>query len=119
MDGCLGFDKLGKDFRVLHGNLSENLAVELDVALFQAVHEFGIDCSVQTGGSVDTHLLETAIVALLEFASDVGVAATLCGSCLGERDLGFAAPHHALCTGKNILAALDAVCTALNTRHRS
>lgn len=117
MDDCLSFDELGKDFRVLHGDLGENLAVKLDVALFQAVHEFGVDRSVQTRGGVDAHLLETAIVALLQLAADVGVATGFGRGGLGEGNLGFTSPHHALGTGKNILAALDAVCTAFNSRH--
>ncbi len=118
VDCCLSFDQLSEYFWVLHGDFSEDLAIELDVALFQAVHELRIDCSVQTSSGVDTHLLKSTIVALLELTTDVGVATGFGRSRLSECDFGFASPHHALGTGKNILSTFDAVCTALNTRHR-
>ncbi len=102
---------------MLHGNFGENLAVEVDLAGFERSDELGVVRTVQTGSGIDAHLLESAVIALLELAADIGIASGL-GSCrFGERDLGFASPHHALGTGHDILAALDAVCTAFYTRH--
>lgn len=102
---------------MLHGDFGQDLAVEFDLALLERAHELGVSRAVDAGGGVNTHLLQSAIVALLELATDIGIAARLGHRRFGERDLGLAAPHHALGTGKDILAALDAVCTALYTRH--
>lgn len=102
---------------MLDGDLGEHLAVELDVAGLERGNELGVVRAVQTSRRVDAHLLETAIVALLQLATNIGVFTGFRRCRFGERDLGFAPPHHALGTGHDILAALDAVSTALYTRH--
>lgn len=114
----LGLYQLGEDVRVLDRDLREDFAVQFDVTLFERRHEFGVDRSVQTRGGVDTYLLQSAIVALLELATNVGVLAGLRRRRLGERNLGFASPHHALGTGEDVLAAFDAVGSALDSWHR-
>lgn len=61
--------------------------------------------------------MKTTIVALLELTVDVGVVSGLGCSNLSESDAVLASPHHALGTGEDILASLDAMGSTFYARH--
>ena len=83
---CLCFYKLREDFRVLHCNLGENLAVELNLALLEFTHQLGVGRTVHASCGVDAHLLQATIVALFELATNVGVFAGFGCRCFCKRD---------------------------------
>lgn len=99
--------------------LGENLSIKSDVALLEVAHDFGVAEAHRFDGRADADLHQTTIVALLEFAVAVGVPTGFDGGNLRKRNAILAAPHHALGTGQNILAAFDAVGSALYTWHIS
>jgi len=117
MEYFLCFDQLGEHRWMLRSELRENLTIEFDVALFEVAHQLRVRGAIQASGGVDANLLECAIVTLLQLASDIRIATRLGGGGLCECDLRLTSPHHALCTGKNILSAFDAVCSAFYTWH--
>ena len=65
----------------------------------------------------DADLLDSAVVALLQLAIAVGVDAGFESGGLCEGELGFASPHHALCSGEDVLSAFDVVCTTFDSWH--
>ncbi len=109
---------LFKNGRVGSGNLREDFAVELDLALLESVDDLAVGRSELASGGVDANLLERTVVALLQLAANVGVDAGFRGGNFCESDLGFTTPHHALGSGKNVFAALDAVGSAFDSWHR-
>ncbi len=117
MDNLLGVDDLCKHRRMIHGDLRKDLAVETDLFCLETTDEFAKGCSEFASRGIDARLLKTTVVALLEFATDVRVEAGFCCGDFRERDFGFASPHHALGSGKNILSAFDAVCSAFDSWH--
>jgi len=110
-------DQFGEHFRILVGDLGEHFAVQLDVALVQAVDQPRVGRAVQPGGGVDPDLLESAVVALLQPAVAVGIGAGLDRRDLSEAELALASPHHALGAGHDVLAALDVVGPSFNAWH--
>lgn len=97
--------------------LGQDLAIEANVTLLQGTHEHRVTCSKCAGSGGDADLHQATIVALLEFAVAVGVPTSFDRSDLRESNAVLATPHHALGTGQNILAAFDAVGSALYTWH--
>ncbi len=77
-----GIDDSLKSLRVVHGEVSKNLAVETDILLRELAHELGIGNTVLTSGGVDSLDPEGAEVALLGLAVTVGVSQTFLVSVL-------------------------------------
>ena len=76
---------------VVEGEVSENLAVDLDAGLVDKTHELGVRKVLHAGGSVDTLNPKSAEVALLVLAVAVSVGETLFPSILGNGPHVFAA----------------------------
>lgn len=89
------------------GQVGEDLPVQLHVCLLQAVHELGVGRVIQAGGGIDLDLPQTAGLALLQAAVDVGVAAGFADRNLGQLDARLALPAVALGSGEEVLAVLD------------
>ncbi|MEN9558645.1 MAG: hypothetical protein RL141_1014 [Candidatus Parcubacteria bacterium] len=102
---------------MIHGELAQYFAIQQDIAFLEVVHQAGEGGAVKAGSGVDAHLLQCAVVALFELATHVGVHASLVGGGFGQGDFGFTTPHHALGAGQDVFTALDAVCSAFNSRH--
>src|SRR5918998_4649362 len=71
LPGFLG--KTSKGLGVAHGYVGQNLAVDLDAGLLEAVHELAVGESLLAGGGVDAHDPKAAEVALLVATVPVGV----------------------------------------------
>ena len=69
---------------VVHGEVSEDLAVDLDATLVQQTHQLRVAQTLEAGSSVDTLDPESAEVALLVTAVTEGVGETLLPSVLGN-----------------------------------
>lgn len=104
---------------MLGSELGQDFAIKRDLALGERAHELGVAHAEGLGGSADADLHQATVITLLEFAVAVGVPSSFDRGDLGESNAVLATPHHALGTGQNILAAFDAVGTALNTWHKS
>ncbi len=78
-----GIDDSLKRLGVVHGEVSENLAVETDVLLRELAHELGISDTVLTGGGVDSLDPKGTEITLLGLAVTVGVSQTFLVSVLG------------------------------------
>ena len=63
--GLGDLDELSESVGIGDGHVGENLAVELDAGLLEAVHEHGVRQAVDAGCSIDTGDPETTDVALL------------------------------------------------------
>src|ERR1700683_254367 len=68
---CL-FNQFGKSRGIFHGDIGENLAVELDAGLFQSADEARVACAVQLACGRDAHNPERSELALLFAAALVG-----------------------------------------------
>ena len=77
-----GIDDSLKRLGVVHGEVSENLAVETDVLLRELAHELGISDTVLTGGGVDSLDPKGTEITLLGLAVTVGVSQTFLVSVL-------------------------------------
>src|SRR5664279_5547096 len=75
--------ELGKGFGIAHGEIREDLAVEIHGGLLQTAHELGVAGAVLRAGGVDAHHPEATEVALLDLAVAVGVAEGLLDGFLG------------------------------------
>src|SRR6478735_6985150 len=85
----LGLDLLhdaGKSGLVVHGDIGEDLAVDLDTGLADAVGELAVGQAQFTGGGVDTRNPQLAEHALLGTAVTVGVLACLHHRLLGDAE---------------------------------
>ena len=71
-----GIDDSLKRLGIVHGEVSENLAVETDVLLGELAHELGIGDPILTRGGVDPLDPKGAEVTLLGLAVAVGVSQT-------------------------------------------
>src|SRR5271156_2379199 len=72
-DGGLGLgDEGGESSSVVHGNVGEHLAVELDTGGLEAVDELRVADAVDLGGGVDAHDPEGTVLPLLLLAAAVG-----------------------------------------------
>ena len=69
-----GFDQTGEGLGIGDGDLGEHLAVDLDAALLESVHEDGVGDVVGAASGVDTLDPELAIVTLHQTTGIVGVA---------------------------------------------
>lgn len=117
------FVRLGDNFckylRVFGSHLRQDLAIQSNVLLAECAHHLAVAFAHFFESSADANLLKAAIVAFFGLATNIGIDASFDASDFSEGNLGFAAPHHALGTGEDILAALDAVGSAFDTWHRS
>ena len=78
-----GLDNSLESLRIVHGEVSENLAVQADVLLSQLTHELGVVHTVLTGSSVDTGNPQGTESAFLSFAIAVCVGETFFVGVLG------------------------------------
>src|SRR6185437_2933580 len=88
---CLGLlDEGGEACRVVHGNVGQDFAVELDSGCLEAVDELRVADAVDFSGGIDAHDPERAVLALLLLASAVSeLHAALDGFLGGLVELGF------------------------------
>lgn len=111
VQGLLGNGgQVGEGSLVLVGNLSEDLAVELDAGELQAVHELAVGKVVHTGGCVDALNPKSADVALLVAAITVLILQGMLSLLL----------HSTEGAGTNAVVALSTLyegLTLLATRH--
>ena len=114
----LHFDDLLKCSWMLSGELRQDFAVKQDVALLESSDDFGVAHAHGFDGGSDASLLQSTVVAFLETAVAIGVGTGFGGSNLSEGDFALATPHHALGTGEDVLAALDAMGSTFDARHR-
>ena len=68
---------------VVHGQVGENLAVDLDTCLVNHTHQLAVGQVLHTGGSVDTLNPQRAEVAFLLLTIGVSIGKTLLPSVLG------------------------------------
>src|SRR5690606_3579246 len=86
-EGALGLlGDLAEGGDVVHREVGQGLAVELDVGLLQAVHQTAVAQAVLTGRRVDAHDPQAAELALLLLAADVGVLLRLGDRLLGDSE---------------------------------
>ena len=97
--------------------LGEDLAIKGDIALLELTHDLRVAETHRFDSRADADLHQPTIITLLEFTVAVGVPTGFGSGNFREGNAVLATPHHALGTGQNILAALDAVGTALYTWH--
>ena len=111
------FHQLSERGGVVHGQVSQHLAVDFDVLLLQTVDKGGIAHAAQAGGGVDTDDPQAAEVALAQFAAGVGVAQGAAHLFAGSAVLlGFASPV-TLRQLEHLAAFLMGVDSPLNTCH--
>ena len=68
---CL-FGQAFKPAWIIHGDIGQDLAIQLDAGLFQSVDELAVAQAVQLGGGADADDPERAVLTLLLLASGVG-----------------------------------------------
>src|SRR5215472_13562867 len=108
----------GKTRGVVGGDVGEDLAVQANASLLQAVDEGRVAHAVQLSRRADADDPHRAELPLLLLAADVGKLETALNGflrCLIE--LGFC-EEVAACALEDLFAAIVALCTALYTRHR-
>src|SRR5580658_8801670 len=116
-----GLSLLGKGCEaggVVGGDVGEDLAVEANTSLLEAVDEGRVAQAIQLGRGADAHDPQRAELPLLLLAADVGELETALDgflSCLIELGL---CEEVAACALEDLFAAVVALCTALYTRHR-
>src|SRR5436305_11399791 len=116
----LGLDLLhdaGKRRRVVHGDIGQDLAVDLDTGLADAVGELAVGQPVRAGGGVDTRDPQLAEHALLGAAVAVRILARLHHRFLGDAEDVAAAAAEALGEGENLLVAGASRYTTFDARH--
>ena len=67
------FHQSGESGGIVHSQVGENLAVQLDASLLQAVHKHGVGQAVHASSSVDAGDPETTNLALLVATIAIGV----------------------------------------------
>ena len=77
-----GIDDGLKRLGIIHGEVSENFAVETDVLLRELAHELGISDPILTRGGIDPLDPKGAEIALLGLAVTIGVSQTFLVSVL-------------------------------------
>src|SRR5918999_3065986 len=82
LPGSLG--KPSEGVGVVHGDVGEHLAVEIDARAAEAVHELAVRHALAAGGGVDAHDPQAAEVPLAVAAVAVGVGVGLEQCLLGE-----------------------------------
>ena len=82
MDLFDGIDDGLKRLGIIHGEVSENFAVETDVLLRELAHELGISDPILTRGGIDPLDPKGAEIALLGLAVTIGVSQTFLVSVL-------------------------------------
>lgn len=78
------FNYLFECLRVVHSEVSQNLAVEAYILSFEFSHKFRIGHTVAAGGCVDTLYPQAAEFPLLVFAAYIGVGQTFLYSVFGD-----------------------------------
>src|ERR1700761_8371632 len=118
VESCLGLaDEGGEAGGVVHCDVGENLAVEVDIRLLEAVDELRVADAVDLGGGIDTHDPERAVLTLLLLAAAVGeLESALDGflRCLVELRFGKEITAGAL---EDLFAAVVAFCSTFYAGH--
>ena len=73
-----------ESFGMVHGQVGEHLAVDLDTCLVKGTHELAVAHTLETSSSVDTLDPQGAEAALLLLAVAISVGQTLLPSVLGN-----------------------------------
>ena len=110
-------DDRGKGARLVHGEVSHNLAVQLDAGQLGTVDELRIGQAFFAHGGVDALDPQGAEVALLDLAIAVSLLAGLIDRLLGNADGVLAATAIALGRVENPLVLLVRGYAALDTGH--
>jgi hypothetical protein len=100
---------------VVHGQISQDLAVEFDVVGVELAHQLAVGQSVHASTRVDTGDPQGAEVALFSAAVTVGVTKGFFDGVFGDRPNIFAATEVAFCHFEYALAA----CTRSNIIYRT
>ena len=87
---CLLNDGL-ECLRLIHSQIGENLAVNLDTGFVQGTHQLRIGQAFETGSCIDTLNPECAEVTLLVLTITIGIGKTFLPRVLGN------CPHIAAC----------------------
>ena len=69
------FGNLTEGIDVMNREISQSLAVKLDVCFQQTVHEAAVAQTIHAGGGIDTHDPQATELTLLLFTTDVGILA--------------------------------------------
>src|ERR1700738_1101755 len=98
--------QLGKAGCIMHGDVGQDLAIQLDAGLLEPVDELGVTGAIQLAGGVDAHDPQGAELALLLFAAGVSELEAAFDGFLGSLvELRFCEEVTA-CPLKNLLAAV-------------
>src|SRR5580700_7193738 len=112
-------DQRGESGCVVHGEIGEHLAIQLDAGLLQAVDQLRVRDAVDLRGGVDAHNPDGAVLPLLALAAAVGKLQPALDSflrCLVQ--LGFG-EEVAARPFQDFLAAVIAFCPTFYARHRN
>ncbi len=110
-------DDLFENFWVFVGDDGKDFSVQTNLLLVKTADDFAVASSELLCSCTDADLLDSAVITLLQLAIAVGVDASFESGCLCKGELGFASPHHALCSGEDVLSAFDVVCTTFDSWH--
>ena len=69
-----GFNQSGEASRIIHGDVSQNLAVQLAAGLLQTVHETAVRNVIQMACRIDTGDPQTTEISLFLTAADIGIS---------------------------------------------
>src|ERR1700750_2776172 len=108
-----------KRLDVAHGEVGQDLAVDGDLSLGQAVDQAAVRQTELTGGSIDTNDPQGAELTLVLLAPDVGVLATLDDGLGGYAEDLATGVVIALCTADDFLMTTTGGNATLNTSHGS
>ena len=70
-------------FGLIHGEIGENLAVQIDTGSLKLIDEYGVAHSFLADGGVDPHDPQAAVVALLQLAANILITETFLEYVLG------------------------------------
>src|SRR5579862_7801244 len=112
-------DELLKGLRICNGDVGENLAVDLDTGLAEALDEAAVGEAVGAAPSTDAGDPETAELALFVAAVAVGVVAALRKLLIGSFEEAALAAEIAAGGFQNLVVALLYKRPAFNARHGS
>ena len=74
-DLCLrGLGQLGEASGIVHSDIGEHLAVQIDTGFLQTEHQLAVGQSVQTGCSIDAGDPQRAVLSILLLAAGIGIA---------------------------------------------
>ena len=103
---------------MLCGKFGKDFAIQDDAALVQVADQFGVGGPNQASTGIDADLLKGAVVAFLQATITIRISSCFDGRDFCNTDFAFASPHHALGSGKDILATLEVVYPTFDSWHR-